>query len=229
MRDTTVLLFWVGDHRREPPVTTVAEPGRLGRDQLSNIERIRRAALQSFATHGTSATTLRAVAAAAGVSLGLVQHHFATKANLIKAVDDYVFGLVISAMAQPLAEPPVDSVSEIGDRVTQVIAEHPDVASYLGRALVDGSPLGATMFDTLVSIGMARWHQRAERGETRSDLDLTWAAINGLVLGLGAVSLRTHIDRHLPEPLTTPAQLHRWQTATDSLLREGVLRRPGGE
>ncbi len=32
-------------------------------------------ALTSFAAHGTSATTLRAVAAAAGVSLGLVQHH----------------------------------------------------------------------------------------------------------------------------------------------------------
>lgn len=210
-------------------MTTVAEPGRLGQDQLSNIERIRRAALHSFATHGTSATTLRAVAAAAGVSLGLVQHHFATKANLIKAVDDYVFGLVITAMSQPLTEPPVDSVSEVGSRVTQIIAEQPDVAGYLGRALVDGSPLGATMFDTLVAIGTARWHQRAERGEIRSDLDLTWAAINGLVLALGAVSLRTHIDRHLPEPFTTPGQLHRWQTATDSLLREGVLQRPGGD
>jgi AcrR family transcriptional regulator len=207
-------------------MTVVSETGRLRRDEFSTIERIRDAALTSFATHGTSATTLRAVAAAAGVSLGLVQHHFATKAGLIEAVDEYVFGVVVEAMSQPLLEPPGDSIGEIGSRVTRIIAEQPDVAGYVGRALVDGSPLGATLFDALMIVGTARWQQRAERGETRPDLDLTWAAINGLVLALGAVSLRAHVDRHLPEPLTAPAQLERWQASVDSLIRDGVLRRP---
>jgi AcrR family transcriptional regulator len=207
-------------------MTVVSETGRLRRDELSTIERIRDAALTSFATHGTSATTLRAVAAAAGVSVGLVQHHFATKAGLIEAVDEYVFGVVVEAMSQPLLEPPGDSIGEIGSRVTRIIAEQPDVAGYVGRALVDGSPLGATLFDALMIVGTARWQQRAERGETRPDLDLTWATINGLVLALGAVSLRAHVDRHLPEPLTAPAQLERWQASVDSLIRDGVLRRP---
>jgi AcrR family transcriptional regulator len=207
-------------------MTVVSDAGRVGRDELSTIERIRHAALTSFAMYGTSATTLRAVAASAGVSLGLVQHHFATKAGLIKAVDDYVFGVVIATMSQPLTDPPVDSISEVGGRATQIIAEHPDVAGYVGRALVDGSPLGDTLFDTLLTVGVARWQQRAERGETRPDLDLTWAVINGLVLGLGALSLRTHIDRHLPEPFTAPAQLERWQASVDSLIRDGALRHP---
>jgi AcrR family transcriptional regulator len=207
-------------------MTVVSDAGRVGRDELSTIERIRHAALTSFATYGTSATTLRAVAASAGVSLGLVQHHLATKAGLIKAVDDYVFGVVIATMSQPLTDPPVDSISEVGGRATQIIAEHPDVAGYVGRALVDGSPLGDTLFDTLLTVGVARWQQRAERGETRPDLDLTWAVINGLVLGLGALSLRTHIDRHLPEPFTAPAQLERWQASVDSLIRDGALRHP---
>jgi AcrR family transcriptional regulator len=207
-------------------MTVVSETGRLRRDELSTIERIRDAALTSFATHGTSATTLRAVAAAAGVSVGLVQHHFATKAGLIEAVDEYVFGVVVEAMSQPLLEPKGDSIGEIGSRVTRIIAEQPDVAGYVGRALVDGSPLGDTLFDALMTVGMARWQQRAERGEIRPDLDLTWATINGLVLALGAVSLRAHVDRHLPEPLTAPAQLERWQASVDSLIRDGVLRRP---
>ncbi len=60
-------------------------------------ERIRNAALKSFAARGAAATSLRAVAADAGVSLGLVQHHFATKAGLIKAVDDYVLASVLDA------------------------------------------------------------------------------------------------------------------------------------
>jgi len=56
-------------------------------------------------------------------------------------------------------------------------------------------------------------------------LDLTWAALNSLVLALGAQILRSHIDCHLPEPLNTPMQLERWQKAVNSLLREGLLRR----
>ena len=194
------------------------------RDERTTIERIRAAAMKSFAEQGSAATTMRGVAAAAGVSLGLVQHHFTTKAGLIKAVDDYVLSLVIASMSQPLSDGPGDSISEIGGRINALIAAQPDVARYLGRVLVDGSPFGATVFDTLLALGTARWHHRVEMGEVRSDVDITWAAINGLVLALGAISLRSHLDRHLPAPLTTPSQLARWQAATDALLREGLLR-----
>ena len=111
---------------------------RVAASARSSIERIRDAALASFATHGTSATSLRTVAAAAGVSLGLVQHHFATKAGLIKAVDDHVLEVVRSTLSEPIPEPPADSIAEIGKRVTRLIAEHPDVMDYVGRALIDG-------------------------------------------------------------------------------------------
>lgn len=194
-------------------------------DERTTIERIRTAAMESFAAQGSAATTMRGVAAAAGVSLGLVQHHFTTKAGLIKAVDDHVMSLVVASMSQPLSDGAKDSISEIGSRINALIAAQPDVARYLGRVLVDGSPFGAVVFDTLLALGTARWHQRVERGEVRPDVDITWAAINGLVLALGAISLRSHLDRHLPAPLTSPRQLERWQTATDSLLREGLLQR----
>jgi AcrR family transcriptional regulator len=197
----------------------------LHSDELTTVERIRNAAMESVAANGSAATTMRGVAAAAGVSLGLVQHHFESKAGLFKAVDDYVLGLLVTAMSQPLAPPSVvDSVSEIGNRITALISGQPDVAAYLGRKLVDGSAFGATVFDTLLALGTARWHQRVERGEARSDLDITWAAINGLVLALGSISLRAHLDRHLPEPLEAPAQLERWHDAVSMLLREGLFR-----
>jgi len=81
------------------------------------------------------------------------------------------------------------------------------------------------VFDTLVANGTARWHQRSERGETRPDVDLTWAAINSLVLAMGTLILRNHVERHLPEPLTTPAQLERWEASVNTLLRNGLFRR----
>jgi AcrR family transcriptional regulator len=206
-------------------MTVLPELGRVSPEERSSIERIRTAALRSFATYGASATSLRTVAEAAGVSVGLVQHHFANKAGLVKAVDDYVLGVVIAIIAQPMPGPPTDSLNEMGNRVTQFVAEHPGVVDYFGRALIDGSPLGVMIFDTLVGTGTARWHQRSERGETRPDVDLTWAAINSLVLAMGTLILRTHVERHLPEPLTTPAQLERWEASVNTLLRNGLFRR----
>jgi AcrR family transcriptional regulator len=205
-------------------LSVLPEPDGVGAAETSTTERIRNAALKSFATYGTSATSLRTVAAAAGVSVGLVQHHFANKAGLIKAVDDHVLGLVIAAIAPPLAEPPADSIAEMGNRVTRMVAEQPDIVDYLGRALIDGSPLGKTIFDTLTAFGVARWTKRDERGETRPDVDLTWAALNALVLPLGTIILRGHIERQLPESFTAPAQLQRWQDSVNTLLRDGLFR-----
>jgi AcrR family transcriptional regulator len=205
-------------------LSVLPEPDGVGAAETSTTERIRNAALKSFATYGTSATSLRTVAAAAGVSVGLVQHHFGTKAGLVKAVDDHVLGLVIAAIAPPLAEPPADSIAEMGSRVTRMVAEQPDIVDYLGRALIDGSRLGTTIFDTLAAFGIARWNKRNDRGETRPEVDLTWAALNALVLPLGTIILRSHIERQLPELFTSPAQLERWQDSVNTLLREGLFR-----
>lgn len=211
-------------------MSVLPAPDGLDVDERSSVERIRNAALKSFATFGTSTTSLRTVAAAAGVSVGLVQHHFGTKAGLVKAVDDHVLGLVIAAIAPPLAEAPADSIAEMGSRVTRIVAEQPDIVDYLGRALIDGSPLGTTIFDTLAGLGVARWNKRNERGETRPEIDLTWAALNALVLPLGTLILRGHVERQLPESFTTPAQLQRWQESVNTLLREGLFRqRPSVE
>jgi AcrR family transcriptional regulator len=92
-------------------MTLLPQADRVGADALTTIERIRNAALQIVAGQGVSGTSLRAVAAAAGVSLGLVQHHFATKAGLIEAVDDYVFAVVINQITKPVPDTTSDSVT----------------------------------------------------------------------------------------------------------------------
>ena len=204
-------------------MSVLPELDRATAEERSRIERIRNAALETFATYGTSATSLRTVAEAAGVSVGLVQHHFTNKAGLIKAVDDHVMSVVVATIAQPIPPPPADSIVEMGSRITWIMTEHPVIADYVGRALIDGSPLGTTIFDTLTAFGMARWNQRSERGETRPEIDVTWGALNSLVLALGTLILRSHIERQLPEPLAEPNQLQRWQLAVNMLLRDGLF------
>lgn len=204
-------------------MTAVSERDRIGGDELKKLERIREAALKNFATQGASGTSLRSVAADAGVSLGLVQHHFETKAGLIKAVDDYVMSQVIAVVAQPVSAPPRDSIADMGTRITALLLEHPDVVDYLGRALIDGSPLGTTIWDTLAAFGTARWNTRKENGEARPDIDVTWAALNSLVLALGTTILRGHIERQVPNAFSSPLQLQRWQESANTLLREGLF------
>ena len=202
----------------------MTERDHIGGDELKKLERIRQAALKSFATKGASGTSLRSVAADAGVSLGLVQHHFETKAGLIKAVDDYVLGVVIAVVAQPVSVPHAkDSIADMGSRVTTLLLEHPDVVDYFGRALIDGSQLGITIWDTLSAFGMARWTARKESGEARDDIDVTWAALNSLVLALGTLIVRGHIERQIPGAFTTPEQVDRWQKSVNALLRDGLF------
>lgn len=61
----------------------------------STAERIRDAAIARFGRDGFGAG-LRAVAADAGVTAGLVMHHFGSKAGLRRACDEYVLGVIRS-------------------------------------------------------------------------------------------------------------------------------------
>jgi AcrR family transcriptional regulator len=198
--------------------------GDVSTTEQSRMERIRAAALKTFAAHGTEAASLRVIAKAADTSVGLVQHHFGSKAGLIRAVDDYLLAVLGAALATPLPAPTTDPVAEVGRRVTTLIAEHPDVIDYLCRTLLDGTTTAAVIFDGLLAIGTARWDQLRQQQRARPDLDPTWAGLNPLILVLATLLLRTHIERHLPEPLTSPTQLHRWEHAVNALIRDGQLR-----
>jgi hypothetical protein len=47
-----------------------------------------------------------------------------------------------------------------------------------------------------------------------------------MTLVLGTFILRSHLSRQLPEALTTPTQLQRWQDATRAIIESGQLRPP---
>ncbi|MBI3228392.1 MAG: TetR/AcrR family transcriptional regulator [Mycolicibacterium cosmeticum] len=187
----------------------------------SNVDKIRDAALVSFAAQGVGATSLREVACAAGVSIGLVQHHFGTKAGLVDAVDQHVTQVLRTTLA---SGPGPTTLDAFGQQVTALLVQHTTVVDYLARSLVEDTPVGSSIFDTLIEQGMVRWQLRADEGLTRDDLDHTWAALNPVLLFFGTVLLRSHIDRHLPAPFTSPDQLARWGVAVNDMMRKGQLR-----
>jgi AcrR family transcriptional regulator len=190
---------------------------------LTGYARIRNAALEGFARDGVKATSIRAVAKRAGVSAGLVQHHFPTKASLRDAVNAHVVVLVGSSFADmPASAPDVNPFEELGERVTRLVGGQPDALRYAARAIVEDDEAALDLFDSFVAIARAQWELLAGEGRLRSDLDVQWGALHTVLFNLGTVLFAKAIDRHLEQPLFTPAQLERWNIATTALMQRGA-------
>lgn len=201
-------------------------PSSLPADErdLTSAARIRNAALERFAQAGIADTSIRDVAKAAGVSPGLVQHHFKTKDKLRQAVNDHVTASVVAAFADLREiEQADDPIAAAGDRITAFIAGDPVAMRYLGRALADGDPTARQIFDAFVGVIESGIERVARRRALRPDLDLRWAALHLVVFNLATVLFEGAISANLPAPLFDAEQLRRWNVATTELYRDGMF------
>lgn len=181
---------------------------------------IRDVAMKCFAERGIASTSLRTIAEEAGVSLGLIQHYFVTKAQLIEVIDAHV----LDVFAQMQAEPPPaagDLVGDASDRLTALMTENPDVMDYIGRALAEHGEVGNTIFDGFFAISAEQGAAFAAQGLTPEDLDPLWSNMLPLILRVGTIMLRHHIERHTDGPLYEPEQLSRWNTAVTRMICQG--------
>ncbi|MFC0599830.1 TetR/AcrR family transcriptional regulator [Streptomyces palmae] len=115
-------------------------------EDLTARARIRNAALRLYAERGTEKATIREIAKVAGVSAGLVRHHFGSKEALREACDSYALEQIMDAKQQAVDDQQVGNVAFLQ-------AVHPRLIllqRYLTRAMIDGSPAAATLFDRMV-------------------------------------------------------------------------------
>lgn len=194
---------------------------------LTGYARIRNAAIECFAARGVAATSIRDVAAAAGVSPGLVQHHFGTKAGLQDAVNEHVTA-VAAAFAENLGRQSADGQpwTGLGDVTTAWVRDNAVVLRYIARALVERDPRAATLFEFLVGIARTHWLGRLDDETLRPEADREWAAIHAVVFNLASVLFEGAISTQLPAPFFSPGQLRRWNHATTDLYRNGLVRTP---
>jgi AcrR family transcriptional regulator len=130
---------------------------------------IRDEALRLFAARGPDAVTVRQVSAAAGVSPGLVMHHFGSKDGLREAVDQHVLALFTAMLGELTGGGNVFGEAAAGSLAEAVAAHLPagsPVPAYLRRMLLDGGTAGQQLFaglyqasraalDALAAAGMA--------------------------------------------------------------------------
>lgn len=137
-------------------------------EDLTAAARIRDAALDQFAEHGYAGATMRGIADAAGVSVGLVQHHYGTKRELREACDEYVFSVVGQGKLDATAD------GSIADRqfLSGLMAAAPRLLRYLARGLTEGTPSATALWNDLVDAAEAfltqTWPDRYPAGAQRT-------------------------------------------------------------
>jgi AcrR family transcriptional regulator len=169
-------------------------------DDRTAKARIRDAAIGCFAEHGIGATTARKVATAAGVSPGLVMHHFESMDGLRVACDEYVTVMIRELKAGAMAAGAgFDPLAALRDQESG-----PPFAKYLARTLIDGSPHVVDLVDELVADAVAYTETGVEMGMlTPSRYPRERAAIL-TVWSLGALVLHDHLARLIGVDITEP-------------------------
>lgn len=130
-------------------------------EDLTAYARIRDAALTLFAKHGVGATSIRDIAAAAGVSPGLVQHHFRTKNGIRDAINERVRLVVENAFTYLPGLTNPNSEEWMAGRFASLAEDHATALRYLARALADEDPHARSTFDALVAAASSHLSEQA--------------------------------------------------------------------
>lgn len=134
-------------------------------DDLNTRARIRDAAIAVFGRDGFT-TGVRAVATAAGVSPGLVNHHFGSKDGLRAACDGYVRDLVRDSKSTALSAPPAGIIAQLAQ-----IDHYAPVVAYIVRSFASGGQLATDMYEHMVDDAVAYLDEGVISGRLKASRD----------------------------------------------------------
>jgi TetR/AcrR family transcriptional regulator, regulator of cefoperazone and chloramphenicol sensitivity len=132
---------------------------------LTAKARIRNAALELFAASGAANTTIREVAKGAGVTHGLVVHHFANKDGLRRAVQQYVIDSIRQALHAVPSQGTAAELRQARDAsVDHMLTTQPAVLSYVRRAMLDPSETDTELIAMLADFTLSEVRDLRARG-----------------------------------------------------------------
>ena len=215
-------------------MTTVGEPAP---EDLTAKARLRDAALRLFAERGIEATSVRDIARAAGVSGGLVRHHFGSKEALRDACDAYALAQLVR-----LKEQAVSGGQALGPEFLS--ATQPVLLGYFVRSMLDGSPSSEEMFSQMIGLAegwLAANHpdgiaDRHAYGSVLVAMELgAWMMRDQLSAALGADVLEPEGQLRMARakvefystPLLSPEVAATARTAIDQLQQRAPMDRAG--
>lgn len=162
---------------------------------LTARARLRDAAIGLVAEGAT--LTARAVAERAGVTAGLIRHHFGSMANLERVCDEHVAFLVRDAKERGIAQ---GASLDVLQALRETGQAH--VLAYLARRVTSDSPAIAHLVDQMADDAAGYMRDSIERGLLRPIDDVPRAARMLTVYALGSLVLHDHLKRLLDVDVT---------------------------
>jgi AcrR family transcriptional regulator len=187
--------------------------------------RIRDAAITLFSQDGVTATSVRAIAAAADVSPALVIHHFGSKDALRVECDRYIVATIHAQRATAMQADATgfDPLAALGQ-----MREGPPVTRYLAHTLVDGSTHVAELIDAIVADGAKAMADGVETGMLRPSAFPYERAAVLTIWSLGALVLHEHLKRLIDVDVVDgvpedPAAMAAYVGPVVEMMTEGVM------
>lgn len=180
--------------------------------------RILDAAIELFAEHGYAGASVRDIAARAGVTGGLIVHHFGTKAALRDACDRVVVDALVTSKGQLDAARLAGMLSR-GEGA-------PAHMDYLRRMLMDHSERADEVFDRLLDATRSVIADQQRAGVIRADLDAHAVAGALSVYGLAPLLLPRQLARAFGSTELDEATLAAAAGAVQDLLTRGLYDGP---
>lgn len=177
-------------------------------EDLTARARIRDAAIELFADRGIDGATIRDIAQKAGVSSGLLRHHFGSKEGLRDACDEYVLN-ELTALGNRFIE------FQVVDRVTPGTLR---MQRYMTRSVLDGSPAGSALFDRLIDYG-ERWFATTD---IKVDDPRAFIAVIS-VMKMSLFTMRDLLSRALGSDVTEPATWARMLHASLDIFSQSLI------
>jgi len=191
---------------------------------------IRDEALRLFAERGPDAVTVRQIAAAAGVSPGLVIHHFGSKDGLREAVDAHVLAMFGAMLAElttgDLYEP--GAAGSLAEAVMKHLPPGSPVPGYLRRLLLAGGDSGRELFRRLYQGSQAALDAMARAGLAARGADPEVRAAILMSNDLAVLLLREHLAGVLGTDPLSAAGMARWGREMLAIYAAGLLATPAG-
>lgn len=178
---------------------------RAANADLTGRARIREAAIAHFAEDGFRKANLRAIAATAGVSSGLVVHHFGSKEKLREACDEHVLAVLVGRARE------VES-DRYQDLFREYLADPEGYRRhlwYMARAIQDDTPAAGRFVETLVDESEAILRAGIDHGSMRPSSDPRALAVLTVLTSIATLTMAPPFARALGHSEFGPDVLRR--------------------
>ncbi|MGY0498762.1 TetR family transcriptional regulator [Nocardia sp. FBN12] len=199
---------------------------------LNTAARIRDAAIELFGEQGFG-VGVRAIAAAAGVSPGLVNHHFGSKDGLRAVCDERVLEIIRDEKLRALQAPgPAGILNAMAE-----IEMYAPLVAYMLRSFQAGGPLSESLLEHMITDAVQYMQTGVDEGKVKPSRDHAARARYIVLCHVGAMNLYLQMRmqregkldyrkaiRELSDEITFPAlELYTQGLLTDSTMLDTLF------